>query len=77
MTEEPLRGLFYTAQQVADKLNMPLRTATRLIANGTIPGFKAGRQYRVPRQSLADFINLNSTAPGLLIVPGGPEDEEI
>ena len=69
--------IFYTAQQVADKLNLPLRSTHRLIHNGTIPGFKVGRQFRVPRQSLIDFVNLNSTAPGLLIVPGGPEDEEI
>lgn len=63
-------GLFYTAKQVAEKLNMPLRTATRLIANGTIPGFKAGRQYRVPKQKLVEYINANSTTPGALIVPG-------
>lgn len=36
------------------------RAATyRLLADGTIPSFKIGRVYKIPKTALASYLNLN------------------
>ena len=44
--------VFLTAQQVADELDIPVRTVFVYIKEGLIPAMQLGRTYRVSRQAL-------------------------
>ena len=45
-----------TVQEVANILRVHQRTAYRLIIGGSIKAIKIGSQWRVPEQSLMEFI---------------------
>lgn len=45
-----------TVNEVAQYLKISLITTYRLVQDGRIPAFKVGRNWRVKRSDLADFI---------------------
>ncbi|AMK10130.1 MAG: helix-turn-helix domain-containing protein [Pseudodesulfovibrio sp.] len=61
-----------TVREVADYLRVHQRTAYRLITGGDIKAVKIGSQWRVPEQSLMEFIESGMNAP----VPTGKKERE-
>ena len=59
MTEEN-STLMMTIDQVAEYLNLHPLTVRRLARDGKIPAFKVGRQWRVKRKLLEQWIEENS-----------------
>jgi len=48
-----------TVAQVAEKLQIHWQTVLAYIKNGKIKAFKIGHIYRIPKESLLEFINDN------------------
>lgn len=44
-------------QRTADRLNVSLKTVRRLIASGSLPAYRIGRQFRISEEALAHFIS--------------------
>ena len=42
--------------EVADYLQISLKTAYRMARSGNLPGFKAGKQWRVARAELGAWV---------------------
>jgi excisionase family DNA binding protein len=59
MTEEN-SALMMTIDEVAEYLNLHPLTVRRLARDGKIPAFKVGRQWRVKRGLLDQWIEENS-----------------
>lgn len=51
---------FLTVDEVARYLRLSAMTVRRAILAGELPAVRAGRQYRVHRDKLAEFIELPS-----------------
>lgn len=47
---------YYTPQQVADKLQLTVRTIWSYIRNGKLPASKLGREYRISEEQLDRFM---------------------
>jgi excisionase family DNA binding protein len=47
---------YLTPAQVAEKLQMNARVVRRMLAEGTLPGKRVGRIWRVSAHALRDFI---------------------
>jgi excisionase family DNA binding protein len=47
-----------TAQECADFLRVHLNTVKKHLAEGTLPGKKVGRQWRVNKKDLQEFMGL-------------------
>ena len=56
----PLR--LFTPAEVAEILNMSLRSVRRLIADGTLPVKRMGRAVRIRPEALAAMIDGNVTS---------------
>jgi excisionase family DNA binding protein len=56
----PLRDVldqeFYTVREVSERLRVSISMVCRLLSNGQMEGFKAGRTWRIPRESLRHYI---------------------
>ena len=46
----------YTVEQVAEKLQIAVRTVYKLIKSGQLPASKVGNQYRITDEQLARFM---------------------
>ena len=46
----------YTLEEIMDLLNVTRRAIYNWIKDGKLKAFKAGREWRVTREALADFI---------------------
>jgi excisionase family DNA binding protein len=46
----------YTANEVCELLKITKRTLYRYVEDGSITGFRAGRQYRFTEDDIKDFI---------------------
>lgn len=44
-------------QELAAQLRTTHTTVYRMIANGQVEGFRVGKQWRITRQSLRDYLN--------------------
>lgn len=51
-----------TVKQVADLLHVGRNTAYQLVRSGAIPSVIIGRQIRVSKASIVEFINKGKTA---------------
>lgn len=51
-------------QEVATMLRTTHTTVYRLIDNGAVDGFKVGKQWRITRQSLEDYLTGGVTRAG-------------
>lgn len=47
---------YYTPQQVADKLQLTVRTIWAYIRSGKLPASKLGREYRISEEQLDRFM---------------------
>mgnify|MGYP000946301294 CR=1 FL=1 len=47
---------YYTPQQVADKLQLTVRTIWSYIRSGKLPASKLGREYRISDEQLDRFM---------------------
>ena len=46
-----------TVEELCEELLIGKNLAYKLLANGSIKGFRIGRIWKIPRHSLYDFIN--------------------
>ena len=56
-----LSSSLITVEELCEELLIGKNLAYKLLANGTIKGFRIGRIWKIPRQSLCDFISQQST----------------
>ena len=54
-------GKMYSANEIGKILSIHSRTARKLILDGEIKSIKVGTRYKVPKSSLVDYIQQNST----------------
>lgn len=54
---------FYTLQEVAELLKVKYLTVFRWTKSGKLPAFKFGKQYRVSRETLQEFISAAKVKP--------------
>ncbi len=47
---------YYTIQEVADKLKVAYLTVYRWIQSGKLKAVKAGKQHRITKENLKNFI---------------------
>jgi excisionase family DNA binding protein len=58
---EPTKGSpareYYSADEVAEKLNLHPRTVRRMLNNGQLPGVRFGsRQWRIPHALFEEYV---------------------
>lgn len=56
LTDDEKQGRALTAEDAAEYLQISLKTALKLLRSGEIPAVKVGRQWRMSRQALEDFL---------------------
>ena len=56
LTDEEKQGRALTAEDAAEYLQISLKTALKLLRSGELPAAKVGRQWRISRQALDDFL---------------------
>lgn len=49
-----------TVEELCEELLIGKNLAYKLLANGSIKGFRIGRIWKIPRQSINDFITQQS-----------------
>ena len=47
---------FYTAENVAELLKLPLSTVYKLAQDAVLPGFKVGKHWRFRRESVQQWV---------------------
>ena len=47
---------FYTAEDVAALLKLPLSTVYKLVQDSKLPGFKIGKHWRFRRESIQQWV---------------------
>ena len=47
---------FYTAENVAELLKLPLSTVYKLAQDAVLPGFKVGKHWRFRRESIQQWV---------------------
>ncbi|MFF5970172.1 helix-turn-helix domain-containing protein [Streptomyces sp. NPDC012769] len=52
---------FYTVEQVADLLDLHVKTVRGYVRDGRLPATRVGRQYRIRREDLDAFTGTSST----------------
>jgi len=52
-------GDFYTVKEVADKLGFTVPGVQKWIREGRVTAFKFGREYRILKSDLDDFVAKN------------------
>jgi len=50
---------FYTAQQIADKLQVNIMTIYRYINAGKLKGYKFGKEFRISTEDFEKFLRDN------------------
>lgn len=49
---------YYTIEEVAEMLKVAYLTVYRWIQSGKLPAYKAGKQYRIKKENLNQFIKI-------------------
>ena len=52
---------FYTAKELADKLEVNIMTIYRYIKAGRIKAFKFGKEFRIDKTEFETFLNKHKT----------------
>jgi excisionase family DNA binding protein len=52
---------FYTARDLADKLDVNIMTIYRYIKAGKLKAYKIGKEFRIDRNEFQSFLNKVST----------------
>ena len=50
---------FFTVEQVADLLQIHWQTVLNYIKSGKLNALKLGKGYRIPQESIIEFVNEN------------------
>jgi excisionase family DNA binding protein len=58
-----------TINEVAERLRIHPRTAYRLVNDGSIPGVRVGRQYRISAKALDAYIEGRHPVPTAVPAP--------
>lgn len=58
----PDLGEMYEPEAVADAFGVGRATVYRLIRSGELKAIKIGRQYRIPRAALDEYLNTTAMA---------------
>lgn len=61
--EEKEKAELLTVKEIADYLRMGLLTTYKLVNEGKLPAFKVGRQWRVKKDDLQHYIEIQKLAP--------------
>ena len=56
-----LEGDFYTAQDLADKLQVNVMTIYRYIRSDKLSAYKIGKEYRISREDFNNFLEKAKT----------------
>lgn len=56
-----IRKDFYTAQELADKLQVNIMTIYRYIKAGRLKAYKIGKEFRIERSEFEKFLKKTST----------------
>jgi excisionase family DNA binding protein len=62
-----------TAQEVADLLRVSSMTVYRLIRSGELPAVRVGRSYRVRRDDLHQYLDLQVVDPAEFELPAASQ----
>ena len=54
-----LNNCFYTTEEVAKLLKVHVITVRRWLETGKMRGHKAGRQWRIQKQDIEDYLEYN------------------
>lgn len=54
-------GDFYSAQDLADKLQVNVMTIYRYIRNGKLSAYKIGKEYRIGNEDFNNFLEKAKT----------------
>jgi excisionase family DNA binding protein len=57
--EEPLSGQALTIKQVANSLQVSVKTVQRLIKAGKLDTIKVGREYRILPEAFGEFLQVS------------------
>ena len=52
-----------TVREVADQLNVSLKTVRYWIETGKIEGYRLGKEYRIRKQDFEKFLEQSKVAP--------------
>ncbi len=55
---------YYTPEQLAEKLQLSVRTIWAYIREGKLPASKMGRKYRISEEQLERFMKSQEVKPG-------------
>jgi len=55
-----MKGEFYTAQDLADKLGVNIMTIYRYIKAGRLKVYKFGKEYRIDKKTFSQFLHQNT-----------------
>lgn len=55
---------YYTPEQLAEKLQLSVRTIWAYIRDGKLPASKMGRKYRISEEQLERFMKSQEVKPG-------------
>lgn len=55
---------FYTVDEVAENLKVPIETVRVWLRKGTLKGVRLGRYWRIKETNLQEFINNQETKDG-------------
>jgi len=53
---------FFTTAELAKKLKMNVQVITRKVQSGDIPAYKIGKDWRIPEQSVFEWLEKNSNS---------------
>ena len=59
--KDMLEGNFYTAQDLADKLQVNVMTIYRYIRSGKLKAYKIGKEYRIDDAEFSAFLDAVKT----------------
>ena len=60
----------YSAEEVADRLGLHVRTVRNYVRDGKLKAVRIGKQYRIAREDLATLTGRSASAPAVQTVSG-------
>ena len=67
MPGTPVQKELFSANEVAEQLNLHVKTVRRLIREGRLPAKRIGKEYRITRSALDEFGGTASRAPAITV----------
>jgi excisionase family DNA binding protein len=61
---------FFTTAELAEKLKMNVQVLTRKVQAGEIEAYKIGKEWRIPEQAVANWLESNSNQRNETMRPG-------